>query len=104
MVTPNYTWPELKSHIDFVLDVFAEPPYTVLVCQELLSTRLDKLPAGSNVFIINVPFFIDCPSQVKNQQSFIDLFKAEFPYLNFCFIDGQYLVADLNLDYEDVFK
>ena len=102
MSVPNYTWLELKTNIDFVLDVFAEPPYTILVCQELLSTKLNELQAGSNVFIINVPYFLDCPSQAKNQQSFIDLFKTEFPYLDFCLVDGQYLIADLNLDYKSI--
>lgn len=104
MTLPNYAWPELKEHINFVLEVFAEPPYSILLCEELLTKPLNELQPGTNVFIINVPFFLDCPSHKKDQALFIQLFRDQFPYLAFCMIDGQYLVADLEIAYEDVFK
>lgn len=104
MNLPNYDLQTLRQHVNFVLDVFAEPPYAVLYCEDLLTTTLDKLPSGSNVFIVNVPFFLDCPSSVNSKDSFINLFITEFPYFDFCMIDGQYLIADFKVDYNDALR
>jgi len=101
MSLPNYSLVTLKLHVDFVLDVFAEGPYQVLYTEDMLSLTLDKLQSGSNVFIVNVPFFVDCPSHFKDLASFMKLFIDEFPYLDFCMLQNQYLVADLQVDYEE---
>jgi len=96
---PGLSWQIVKAMLDAIILRYAEPPYSILFATEAFEAPLWDLPGGTNVFIINLPFFLDCPSKSDARQEMLVALQKAFPYMGIGYIDGdggQYIYGDMN--------
>ena len=94
---PPITWQIAKAMIDTVVLRYAEPPYSVLFATEVLNEKFWDVEGGTNVFIINLPFYLDVPSRLGDLQLLLEDLRKIFPYMNIdVFGDNQYIFGDMN--------